>query len=175
MIRGIFSFIAIAALLSSCGNSGNKEVSLKNGGSEESIKVEFASLIENPDGYVNKNISVEGKVVHVCPHTGKKMFIVGDNPDIRLYIEAGEETPKFPMELLGSVITVEGNLVKLSTPDKPGETERMGNAQMEEGMKKEGEPGTAMIDGELCETEAAVAAQPVLADLTLTYKSHIVK
>ena len=41
-------------------------------------RVEFASLIANPENYVGKNIIVEGKVVHVCTETGKKMFIVGE-------------------------------------------------------------------------------------------------
>ena len=39
---------------------------------EHATKVEFASLIENPDNYVGKNIIVEGKVVHVCTETGKE-------------------------------------------------------------------------------------------------------
>ena len=38
----------------------------------------------------------------------KKMFIVGENPDVRLFIAAGENMPKFPMELLGSEVIVEG-------------------------------------------------------------------
>ncbi|MCK7474993.1 MAG: hypothetical protein MZV49_18975 [Rhodopseudomonas palustris] len=78
----------------------------------EPSKVEFASLISDPSGYVGKNISVEGKVVHVCTHSGKKLFITGENPDVRLYIQAGEEMPKFPMELLGSEIVVEGTLTQ---------------------------------------------------------------
>ena len=78
----------------------------------ETVKVEFASLISDPSEYVGKNISVEGKVVHVCTHSGKKLFITGENPDVRLYIQAGEEMPKFPMELLGSEIVVEGTLTQ---------------------------------------------------------------
>ena len=77
------------------------------------VKVEFASLVENPDSYVGKNIVVEGKVVHVCTESGKKLFIVGENPDISLFIAAGENMPKFPLELLGSQVIVEGTITKV--------------------------------------------------------------
>ena len=75
-------------------------------------KVEFDSLIANPENYIGKTISIEGKVVHVCTETGKKMFITGHNPDVRLYVAAGDKISKFPMELLGSEITVEGLITK---------------------------------------------------------------
>lgn len=162
MIRKIFSLLLTTVLISSCGNKGNKETSSTT--QEPGVKVEFAALIENPDNYVDKDMVIEGKVVHVCPHTGKKMFIVGENPDIRLYIQAGDDAEKFPMELLGSIVTVEGRLTKMTAPQKP-EGEMM--AEKDSAMK--------MGEGEACETETAVAAQPVLADLVLNYKSHVVK
>ena len=162
MIRRIFSFIIIAALISSCGNTGKKEVSTNAEGSENSTKVEFASLIENPDNYMNKSIIVEGKVVHVCTMSGKKLFIVGDNPDVRLFIAAGEDMPKFPMELLGSEVVVEGLITKVAGPS------------MGEGMNAmEGGSDAAMADS--CETETALAAQVALADIVMEYKSHTVK
>jgi hypothetical protein len=156
MIKKIFSLSIIALLVLSCGNKGKKEVSQSAGGSE-SVKVEFASLIANPSEYVGKNISVEGKVVHVCTQSGKKLFITGDNPDVRLYVQAGEEMPKFPMELLGSDIIVEGTLTQ------PASTALAG----EEGMVK-----TAGAD--TCETAKALASQPVLSDLMMIYNKHVV-
>lgn len=154
MIKKIFSLSIIALLVLSCGNKGKKEVSQSPGGSE-SVKVEFASLIANPSDYVGKNISVEGKVVHVCTMSGKKLFITGENPDVRLYVQAGEEMPKFPMELLGSEIIVEGMLTK------PVATAMAG----EEGMSKTSGSDT-------CETAKAIASQPVLSDLMMIYNKH---
>jgi hypothetical protein len=161
-MKQFLAFSLIALFLASCGN--NQSNNLSTGTDGASVKAEFAALIENPDNFVDKNIQIEGKVVHVCTHTGKKMFIVGANPDIRLYIEAGEETSKFPMDLLGSEISVEGKLTRLTSPEKPAE-------------QKAPETGAAMVTatGEACETEAAVNAQPVLADMVLAYKSHTVK
>ena len=119
MIRTVLSLFIIVALFSSCGNSGSK-----NASSEDVLKVEFASLVENPDNYVDKNIIVEGKVVHVCTVSGKKLFIVGENPDIRLFIAAGENMPKFPMELLGSEVVVEGLITKVGGAPEMGSGEK---------------------------------------------------
>jgi len=171
MIRRIFSFVIIAAVLASCGNTGKKETSSSTEGSESGAMVEFASLIENPDNYIGKNITVEGKVVHVCTHSGKKLFIVGENPDVRLFISAGEDMPKFPMELLGSEVVVEGLITKAGGP-------AMASAEMHEaggeGMHAaEGAGKPAVSD--TCETETALAAQTSLADIVMEYKSHSVK
>jgi hypothetical protein len=168
MIKKIFSISIIALLVLSCGNKGKKEVS-QNAGNPESVKVEFASLIANPSEYVGKNISVEGKVVHVCTMSGKKLFITGENPDVRLYVQAGEEMPKFPMELLGSEIVVEGTLTQ------PVATAMAGEGGMMEGeamMKEEGVAKSAGAD--TCETAKALASQPVLSDLMMIYSKHSV-
>lgn len=161
MVRKTIPFVLIAVILSSCGNTTKKEAAVKNEAPMEAVKVEFASLIENPENYVGKEISVQGKVVHVCTHSGKKMFITGENPDIRLFISAGEEMPKFPMELLGSEIVVEGTLTKADAA-----------AMAEgEGMQASAE-SVDITKGDTCETEKALAAQPVLSELMMVYNKH---
>ncbi len=163
MIKKIISLSVIALLVLSCGNKNKKEVA-KSAGASESVKVEFASLIANPSEYVGKTISVEGKVVHVCTQSGKKLFITGENPDVRLYIQAGEDMPKFPMELLGSEIVVEGTLTQ------PVAAAMDGGEGMPHG---EGMAKTAGAD--TCETSKALASQPVLSDLMMIYNKHVVK
>jgi hypothetical protein len=168
MISRFFSLVLVSGILFSCGNSGKKEVSSKASGSEGSEKVEFASLIANPDSYVGKNITVEGKVVHVCTETGKKMFIVGDNPDFRLYVAAGENISKFPMELLGSEVTVEGLITKVAGVAKAP------NEQMD--TVKCAMPCAAGEAKKMnCETETALAKQTSLADVIMEYKNHTIK
>jgi hypothetical protein len=168
MTGRIFSFVIISVMLVSCGTKGKKDVASKSEEAEKGAKVEFASLIANPENYVGKNIIVEGKVVHVCTETGKKMFIVGENPDVRLFVAAGENISKFPMELLGSEVIVEGLITRVGgsvmASNEPAAKE-MGAAKSPEGeMKKEN-----------CETETALAAQPSLANIRMQYKSHTVK
>jgi hypothetical protein len=140
---------------------GKKEAASKANEESGAVKVEFASLIENPENYIGKEISVEGKVVHVCMHSGKKLFITGENPDIRLYVQAGEDMPKFPTELLGSEIVVEGTLTKAqATAMAEGEGMHTGGGS------------TDMAEGDTCVTEKALAAQPALAELMMVYNKH---
>ncbi len=154
-MKRIIGLAIIAALFAACGNTaGDKTTGDEDSTSEQ---VTFASITENPDQYLNKEVTLEGKVVHVCMHSGKKMYIVGEDPDIRLFISAGEEVPKFPMELLGSEISVTGIFQKI-----------------EAGAEMEAEHVDAE-EGEDCETEAAMAKQPILADMMLNYKAHTVK
>jgi hypothetical protein len=162
MIKRIFTFVFIASLLASCGNTGKKDDSAKQVAVEGIEIVKFDSLAANPDNYVGRNITVEGKVVHVCTESGKKLFIVGTNPDVRLYIQAGENMSKFPMELLGSQVEVEGTINKIGG----------GKMAMGEGSQKT--EGSKMA-GDSCETETALAAQSTLADVVMDYKSHTVK
>lgn len=157
MIRHFLSIALTVILLSSCGSTCNKEASSKAGLTNEGTKVEFSSLIENPDQYIGKDIIVEGKVVHVCTHSGKKLFIVGENPDVRLFISAGENMPKFSMDLLGNEVEVEGHLNRVTTGPRMAEHE-----------------GTAGKD-ENCDTETAVEGQIALNDIVMEFKKLVVK
>ncbi|HAX93678.1 MAG TPA: hypothetical protein DCY25_07010 [Bacteroidales bacterium] len=164
MTRKLFAFSVIALIMISCGTGGKKEAAQTNQ-EQGAVSVEFASLIANPSEYVGKNISVEGKVVHVCMHSGKKLFITGDNPDVRLYIQAGEEMPKFPTELLGSEVIVEGMLTQPAAG--AGETHEAEGALTAAPMHAE-------TGADSCETEKALATQTALADLMMVYAKHTV-
>lgn len=168
MIKILLSLFTTAALLISCGNQGKKADTAKSGTSSAAEKVTFASLTENPGNYVGKTISVEGKVVHVCTMSGKKLFITGENPDIRLYVEAGEAMPRFPVELLGNQIEVEGTITRISAA---GMNE--GNS-MSPSATDEVTPDTKAMGADTCETGKALAAQPVLSDLMMVYSRHTV-
>jgi hypothetical protein len=158
MIKRFFSLLILAAIIPSCNNAGKKDVASTQVKVEGIEIVNFDTLVAHTENYVGRNIMVEGKVVHVCTESGKKLFIVGTNPDVRLYIQAGENMPKFPMDLLGSQVMVEGKIAKTG-----GET-----MAMAEGEKM----GT---DKKACETESALAVQTSLADVVMDYKSHTVK
>lgn len=158
MIRRVLSLVAIVAIMASCSNTGKKEAS-KSENQGDAVKVEFSSLVANPGEFVGKNIKVEGKVVHVCMESGKKLFIVGENPDVRLYIQAGENMPKFPLDLMGNTVEVEGVITRPMAAAMTAEKKSM--------------EGKAMSDS--CETETALMGQTALADVMMEYKSHVVK
>jgi hypothetical protein len=186
MIKNLFGLLLISVFVISCGNSSNTK---KAEAAAEDIQ--FAALIENPAQFENKEITVTGKVVHVCTNSGKKMFIVGDDPDTRLFITAGDDIPKFPMELLGSEISVTGTFALAQPGDKMGEGEGEGEMHESEGEEVHEAEGTEVNEAEEaemehtegadtasaedCETEAAVAKQAALSNYVLHYKSHIVK
>jgi hypothetical protein len=169
MVKRFFLFMLIVSVVSSCSNSGKKVVPAKTDKSEAAMKVEFSALVSNPESYIGKNIIVEGKVIHVCTETGKKMFIVGKDPDIRLYVAAGENISKFPMELLGSEIIVEGRIIKA------GGTGMDENVKPVEESGKGSHQGVKSMSGDSCETETALKGQPSLTSIILEYKSHTLK
>lgn len=57
---------------------------------------------------VGKEVEVSGMVVHVCKHGGKKMFLIGEDPDKRVKITVSEKVSVFEPELEGSVVSVKG-------------------------------------------------------------------
>lgn len=57
---------------------------------------------------VGQEVEISGLVVHVCAHGGKKLFIIGENPDIRIKITASDKVSVFKPELEGSTIHVKG-------------------------------------------------------------------
>jgi hypothetical protein len=181
MIRKILSLAITVLLVSSCGNKT---------GSDKPVKVEFAALVENPANYIDKNIKVEGKVVMVCPHSGKEMFIVGKDPAIMLKIASGENSPKFPTELMGSTISVEGRLERANSAETP--SEEATDTTMEKasccgdsakmGMKKASccgdsakmgmEKADTVKKAAFCKNKAALAKQSSLSDLMMIYNKH---
>ncbi len=167
MIRHFLSIVLLTIIISSCNNQGNKVASNASNKADSPLKVEFDSLISNPDKYMGQDIIVEGKVVHVCMESGKKLFIVGDNPDIRLYVAAGQNMPKFPMDLLGSEISVEGVITRIEAPSsQPNEKGHSDKARTEKGNT---------TSGSNCETETAMEGQSSLANIIMLYRSHTVK
>jgi hypothetical protein len=167
MIRKILTLAITVLIVSSCGSKT---------GSDKAVKVEFASLIENPSNYIDKNIKVEGKVVMICPHSGKEMFIVGKDPAIMLKIASGENSPKFPPELMGSTISVEGRLEKANGAEKPSEEASDTTMQKAsccgDSAKMAMENADTTKKAAVCETEAALAKQSSLSDLMMIYNKH---
>jgi hypothetical protein len=68
---------------------------------------------------VGKEIEIQGMVVHVCRHGGKKMFIVGEDPEMRVKIDASEEVSVFDPELEGSTVFVKGIIQPIAEEPVP--------------------------------------------------------
>ncbi len=66
------------------------------------------NLVTNAAEFVGTNVTVKGTVVHVCKHGGKRMFIIGNEPESRFKITAGKKIGSFDIELEGSNVQVTG-------------------------------------------------------------------
>jgi hypothetical protein len=70
---------------------------------------------------VGKEVEISGMVVHVCKHGGKKMFIIGEDPEKRVKINATDKVSVFEPELEGSVVTVKGIIEPIEEEAVPEE------------------------------------------------------
>ena len=102
MLRELYAIVCVALLLVSCQS---------NDAQHEDARVTTISIAEfnaNPDDYVGQTLEITGTVDHVCKHGGKRMFIMGDDPQQRVKIEASTGIGTFAVELEGSDVTVQG-------------------------------------------------------------------
>jgi hypothetical protein len=70
---------------------------------------------------IGKEVEIKGMVVHVCKHGGKKMFIVGEDPEKRVKINASEKVSVFEPEIEGSVVSVKGIIEPIEEEAVPEE------------------------------------------------------
>jgi len=107
MIKKILSIAALVAMLASCGNKTQKQKNIQ----EENTKVTVDEVLADIQTYVDQEILISGTVNHVCSHGGKRMFIMGTNPDAAIKITPNNVIGIFEKELEGSDVLVTG-LVK---------------------------------------------------------------
>ncbi|WP_338394971.1 hypothetical protein [Fulvitalea axinellae] len=70
------------------------------------------SLAAGIDKLVGQEITVKGNVQHVCKHSGKKAFLVGDNPDTKIQVKVGGKIKSFGGELIGEELTLKGKVME---------------------------------------------------------------
>lgn len=111
-MKKILTLVMVSCLLISCGN---KKTEQTNGA--EATKSEMTTevyklddLLANADQLIGQTVKVRGSVTHTCAHSGKRCFIVGDNENVTMRIEAKGEIESFNKELIGSELEVTGIL-----------------------------------------------------------------
>jgi hypothetical protein len=101
-------------------------------GEMKSIRVEASAdskiVVVTPETFqdyavknVGKEVEIKGMVVHVCKHGGKKMFIIGEDPEKRVKITVSEKVSVFEPELEGSVVLVKGVIEPIEEEAVPEE------------------------------------------------------
>ncbi|MEA1876057.1 MAG: hypothetical protein U9N86_04275 [Bacteroidota bacterium] len=106
--RLLFGIVALSFLIS-CNNLNSEQ-------STTITSAEFATVAEN---LIDQTVSIEGTVLHICKHGGKKMFINED----RVKVIASEKLAAFDLALEGSAVIVTGIIREESVPVLSSEKE----------------------------------------------------
>lgn len=130
-------FIAAVMLFFACSKNEKTEQEPIENAIE---KISVADFSDKAETLLDKEIQIEGTVVHICKHSGKRVFIVDGNEEISVKIESEENSPGFKMELMGSKIAVEGKIEETRmTKDEIDEQEKEILAEIDAQKKEEGE------------------------------------
>jgi hypothetical protein len=99
--------IVILFALASC-NMGSKETadSAKN----DTTIVAVLTFEKQADSCIDKPVIIEGTVLHLCKHGGKRMFLVDGTDSVRVEVTTGPKIAKFDDALVGSRVRVYGTL-----------------------------------------------------------------
>jgi hypothetical protein len=106
MLKNLFSLAVIALFVAACGDNSTQKT-------DEVAMITVNDFNANPDLYVDKPIQITGTATHVCKEGGKRLFIIGTDPEQRVKVETGDEIPSFPVELEGSDLVISGKVSKL--------------------------------------------------------------
>jgi len=116
MMKKVWGLSIIALVLFSCGTKQQKENQETT--TDELTVISVDKVLSNTSDYVNKEIMVEGLVNHVCSHSGKRMFILGNNPDEALRITPNKNIGVFEKNLEGNTVKIRGIFKELIIDDE---------------------------------------------------------
>nr|WP_321453486.1 hypothetical protein [uncultured Carboxylicivirga sp.] len=100
--------MALVVMSVACQNKTKNDNSQQDQAEAKVMVVDH--LLANAETMVNKEITVQGHVTHTCKHSGKRCFIVGDDANLSIRVEAGGDIQGFNRELVGNTIAVKGIL-----------------------------------------------------------------
>ncbi|HZK09126.1 MAG TPA: hypothetical protein VFC92_13140 [Bacteroidales bacterium] len=111
MFKKFYLFAIAAIFFASCNNAPKDQAAEGDqmyAGETEVVMVSPDEFNANPDAFVDKNLVIEGTAVHVCKHGGKRMFIIGTDPENRIQVKAGDAISSFVETLEGSDVVIHG-------------------------------------------------------------------
>ena len=114
------AFLAVLALfMMITGAIFAQDVTMKE--SDQATVVTPEKFQEFAAEHVGTMVEIQGMVVHVCRHGGKKMFIIGEDPEQRVKIDASDKVSVFEPELEGSTVVVKGTIQPIVEEEVPAE------------------------------------------------------
>lgn len=82
--------------------------------STQALVVSVDSVQKNPEKYFDKTIALQGRVIHTCKVSGKKMFLSGSDDQNLIRINAGDNISRFDESLQGEIVIAKGVLTPLT-------------------------------------------------------------
>lgn len=80
------------------------------------------SLLANLDSFVDKEVKVCGKCIHVCEHSGKNIFVANpENDSIMIIGKAGEGIDQFDKNLVDKHVMMVGTLKSVEVENEDAE------------------------------------------------------
>lgn len=111
MKKFILAILSLVIVLYSC-NSLSKKTTPENL-SEDLSELTVDNFSEQMEDNVGKEVTISGRVTHVCRHGGQRLFITGEDSTKSIRITTGENIPEFDITLEGSLIGVKGIVKEL--------------------------------------------------------------
>ncbi|MHA7111614.1 hypothetical protein ACRTDU_15895 [Sunxiuqinia elliptica] len=102
--------VAAVILMAACQSKIKQESANPKTESIQTNVVVVDQLLAKAETLVDKPVVVQGHVTHTCKHSGKRCFIVGDDANLSIRVEAGGQILGFNRELVGNSIAVKGIL-----------------------------------------------------------------
>lgn len=100
------SLIFIVLVIAACNKSGNKQSAKESAGTPIPVLVD--ELLKNPDPYIEKAVSIEGLVTHVCRHSGARLHLKAGGSNEFVRVEAKGDIGQFDRELEGDNLLITG-------------------------------------------------------------------
>ena len=108
MTKRLFPLLMIILFAIVACNQGTKETASKT--KNDTTRLKVLTFVKQADSCINKPVIIEGTVLHLCKHGGKRMFLVDGNDSVRIEITTGPKIAKFDDALVGSRVRVFGTL-----------------------------------------------------------------
>jgi hypothetical protein len=108
MTKRLFPLMLVIFFTIAACNQGTKETAetTKN----DTIRLAVLTFEKQADSCIDKPVIIEGTVLHLCKHGGKRMFLVDGTDSIRVEVTTGPNIVKFDEALVGSRVRVFGTL-----------------------------------------------------------------
>lgn len=113
-MKQILFFAAVMICMAACSNKGAEGAEQAAGEAKtyasETQIYKLDDLLKVAEEHLDQTVTVRGSVTHTCKHSGKRCFIVGDDPNVSMRVEAKGEIGGFNRELTGSELAITGIL-----------------------------------------------------------------